>query len=225
MTKFALAREHHLHFEKQQFIELEGILPLEQLQLLKSSSDETLELSQKRHPFSAVKNIFEKGRDLWRKCPAVKKVALNKQLAEIAAELTGEKFIRLGYDQFLSAEALQTTSFYLSKPEDVQTLEMISCIQGVVCGMLICLSSHASETTTSIFSTKAGNITYFLPQVNINFAELLKRETQEFLLFVYTGKTSLYTHNEEDPNLHAFKQLGYVFGDRLNDHLNPVLYR
>lgn len=231
MTKFALAREHHLYFEKQQFIELEGVLPLEQLQQLRSSIDQTLALSKKELWHTSSKTLFEKGRDLWRKSDLVKKIALDKQFAKMASELTGEKFIRLGYDQFLSPESLTVTTRKTLNPKQALltgselTLESVSSIKGVLCGLLICLNSSPQEVTTSLFPMTAGNIVYFSFQTKIDFTELFKREGQEFILLVYVGKKSIYIHNEGDPNLHAFKELGYVFGDKLSDQLNPVLYR
>ncbi|MGZ3632751.1 MAG: hypothetical protein ACXU9U_00450 [Parachlamydiaceae bacterium] len=215
MAKFTLAREHYIHFEKQQFLELEGMLSLQQLQQLKENIKHALTLTKKEYWHTDPKKMFDKGRDLWRKDDQVKKIVLDKHLAAIASDLTGEKLIRLGYDQFLSSEC----SFEQS---DV-SLESVSSIQGIVCGAMICLTGCIQEKRSPFFPTKEGNIVFFSPQILVDFS--MFSPEQEFLLIVYGGKTSIYIHNEKDSNLHAFKKLGYVFGDRLNDQLNPVLIR
>jgi len=48
---------------------------------------------------------------------------------------------------------------------------------------------------------------------------------QRYLMLVYTHPTAIYYLEEKDPKTHHLKSLGYVFGDRLNDKLNPIVYR
>ncbi|MBA3237390.1 MAG: hypothetical protein H0T62_03450 [Parachlamydiaceae bacterium] len=241
MIKFALSKEQRLHFEKHHFLEIEGMLESEQLQLLKneihgltrqssSKIDEWVTLSE-------TEKQYANGRDLWRKSTAIKKFALSKQLAKIASDLTGIKFLRFGYDQFLPSIALpahstpeESTSKYSFWIKKKAPLGEHSSIQGVVSGLLLCLNNPESEFTVpsvdnSIFSSTAGNIIFFSSEKEVNFSELQKRPGQEFFLITYAEKVSIYVHNENDPHLHAFKQLGYVFGDRLKDDINPVLCR
>ncbi len=241
MKKFAIANEHHLHFEKQQFIELEGVIPMDQILQLQLSLDQTLELSMaeygqwKAQPLPD--ELFLNGRDIWRKNDVVKRVVWDKQLVGIASELMRKRFIRLGYDQFLLGgplkEAPKSTKDELQGARTLllnqQTnLEEISCIRGALCGLIICLSSAKEpieRLPTSLFPVESGHITYFTSQANIDFSELSKRVGQKFLLIVYAEKTTLYIANEKDPNWHGLKRLGYVFGDRVRDSLHPVLHR
>lgn len=242
MIKFALSKEQRLHFEKHHFLEIEEMLESEQLQHLKK------EIDQLSHPslpniddewesLSQTEKRFAIGHDLWRKSNLIKKFTLDKHLAQIASELTGEKFLRIGYDQFFPNIVLEKPAygtherfkskyaFWLQKEASIGDL---SCIQGVVCGLLLCLNAPESEISTaadSVFSLKAGNIVLFSPLKMIALAELQKRPGQEFLLLTYAEKRALYIPNENDPHQHSLKQMGYVFGDRLNDNLNPVLCR
>lgn len=241
MLKFALAKEHYLHFEKQQFIEIEGVIPLEQILQLQLNIDKTLALSMTEYGRWRAQpvpdELFLDGRDLWRRSAVVKKMVLDRTLAQIAAELMRKKYIRLGYDQFLLGGPLKAPSEKFSDELEgartlllnpKTTLEEISCLQGALCGLIICLSSAMQPIEprpNSIFPVQAGNITYFTAQASIDFSELSQREGQKFLLIVYAEKTTLYIPNSKDPNWHALKRLGYVFGDRVSDQLHPVLYR
>ncbi len=241
MKKFALAREYHLHFENHQSIELEGIIPLEQILQLQLSVDQTLSLNiaeyGQRQFQRSPEEIFLAGRDLWRRNNVIKRIVLDRELVEIASELMRKKFIRLGFDQLLLGGSLKNIENKVSEESDSArsllssketTLEEVSCIQGAVCGLIICLNSlekPVEPLPNSFFPVQAGHMTYFTAQANLNFSELAQREGQKFLLIVYAEKTTLYIPNQKDPNLHALKHLGYVFGDRVNDRLHPVLHR
>lgn len=241
MKKFALANEHHLHFEKQSFIELEGVIPMDQILQLQLSLDKTLALSMaeygqwKAQPLPD--ELYLNGRDLWRQNEIVKKVVWDKQLVGIASELMRKRFVRLGYDQFLLGGPLKETPknakeellgarTLLLNPQT--NLEEMSCLQGTLCGVIICLSSAKQpfeRAPTSLFPSEPGHITFFTSQANLNLSELSQRDGQKFLLIVYAEKTTLYIANEKDPNWHGLKRLGYVFGDRVKDNLHPVLHR
>lgn len=241
MIKFALAKEHRLHFERQQLLELEGILAPLQIHQLQEKINQVISHSAPPKNWkraSVVERNFKEGRDLWRKDQAIRKLVTDKGLAKIASELLGGKFLRLGYDQLLSnvaflndpLEVLPADSIYAPLLNKPTTLEEMSCIQGVLCGVCICLSS--SETITesllpqnSLFSNHLGNVVFFSADKSIDFSELKNCPSQEFLLIAYAAKTALYVPNEADAHQHALKKLSYVFGDRLTDELHPVVCR
>lgn len=238
MIKFALAKEQRLHFERQQILELEGILPPLQIQQIKEKIDHLLSYSETsqvnwKKPFSAERH-YNEGRDLWRRDPLVRKLVTDKGLAKIASELLGGKFLRLAYDQLLPglipSESMLANSVYMPLLTKTANLEEISCIRGAMAGVCICLRSAVSiepclEQKNSPFSKHEGNIVFFSAEKQIDFSELKKCPQQEFLLIVYASRTTLYAPNEADAHQHDFKKLGYVFGDRLNDEINPVLCR
>jgi len=108
------------------------------------------------------------------------------------------------------------------------TLEDMSCIQGVLCGAIFCLSQPAEQEelpASTLFSTKVGNGVYFSPQMQIPFNELIDREGYTYLMVVYTKASAVYYFQEKDPHVHDFKHWGYNFGDRLSDRLNPLVYQ
>lgn len=242
MIKFALAKEHRLYFEKNQMLEVEGVLTPLQIQQLKFAIERSVAqaafLNESLKKLPAAAKPFMAGRDLWRNDNLIKKIVFDRDLAKIAADLMGVRFLRLGYDQYFpnpaqgSGLTLQNSSpspyeEFLKVPA---TLEEISCIQGMECGLMICLGSNEQSADQpspleSPFALKAGNIVYFSAQKVIDFSQLLNRSGQDFLMIGYAAKTALYFTNESDPHFHALKPLGYVFGDRLNDQIHPVVYR
>src|SRR5262249_20924646 len=147
---FAIAKEQRLYFERHQLLELEGILTETQLYQLKENIHQCL--SQNKQ---TIDQLFLARRDLWRKNNVIAKIVKEKDLANIAAELMRAKILRLGYDQYYPCLPLETKAGKLlptALPSDVAnfldkqaTLEEISCIQGVVCGLMICLTSANEE--------------------------------------------------------------------------------
>lgn len=232
--KFAVASEHRDYFQKNQYIEFEGLLNADQVSLLRQGVDAALAKHlhlpvTKLNRLTAEKK-FNAGRDLWRLDDHVKKWVTSGQLADIAAELIEKKPLRLGYDQYFPVtpvhENIIRETTYDQLLGKTASLEEISCLQGVLCGLIICLTDGTLEgVNTSVFPNKAGNGIYFQPSHLINFNELRKRAGQDFMLIVYSEKNAVYIMREGDPQVHALKRLGYVFGDKLSDKLNPILCR
>lgn len=233
--KFAVASEHRDYFQKNKYIEFEGLLNAEQLMLLKEGIDAAI--GKHLHlPVAKLNRLtserkFMAGRDPWRLDDHVKKIVTSSQLADIASELIEKKPLRLGYVQYYpktpSHDNVITKTAYDGLLAKESSLEDVSCLQGVLCGLMISLSDGPidAENNTSVFPSKAGNGIFIQPSHIINFTELRKKNDQEFLLIVYSEKNAVYIMREGDPQVHALKMLGYVFGDKLSDKLNPILCR
>jgi len=207
MKKLAIDSKHREYFNKNQTIEFEGLIAPNLLQDLKKD----LQNDPK----------FESGRDLWRTSAAFKKLATNSQLAEIASELSQVKDLRLGLDQYFPAIPPYSAYFQTSP-----TLSSLCSIQGVVCGLLLCLEAPAaSEEPVKFFGTQEGNGVFFLAQTPLALPELLHREGGKYLLIVYVSPNAVYIHEDQDPLRYKFKELGYNYGDKLNDKLNPMVHR
>ena len=85
---------------------------------------------------------------------------------------------------------------------------------------------EAPAALTLIFSAKAGNGVFFSPQATIDFQILFtKRQGFAYILVVYVQSTTVYILNTNDPHAHTLKKYGYVFGDKLSDKSNPIIYR
>lgn len=236
MTKFAIASEHRDFFNKQHSIELEELLNAKQLQRLTSAIDTALALRLKLRVSElpkAPETLFMAGRDLWRGSDVIKNIVTQRQFSQIAAELTGQRMLRLGYDQFFS-EPLRSSILTQAMSKTLfphpQTLTEISSLQGVQCGLMLCLRGEASEeeeASSPLFSKQAGSGVFFNPQTPFLFQPNAENTNslRQYLMIVYVSNSSVYLCNHSDPQVHALKQYGYVFGDKLNDKRNPIVYR
>jgi len=250
--KFTVAKEHRDFFRKHFRIEFSNLFSVEQCEQLMAERlvilSERLNVSKANFNATSVSSQFMAGFDLWRGNAILKKLILQKSLAEVAAELLEVRALRMGYDQLipdLSATAI-------SAPDDpyrnwllqTSSLQDISSIQGIMTGLIICLKAPQLEdepietastdleaktvtppivVTPSLFSTTPGNGVYFSPDAPLDFNDLAARQGYTYLLIVYTKATSVYCKRENDPHTNEFRQLGYNFGDRLSDRYHPLI--
>lgn len=236
--KFAVAKEHRDFFRKHHRIEFDGLLSKEQCQKLLDAKNAIV--SERLHTSSANlklmlgDDLLMAGYDLWRGNAAAKRIILQKPFAEIASELIELKPLRIGYDQFIpsfSSLGSIISNRYRDWLFQATTLEEMSAMQGVLCGLMLCLSEPKKENvetpaekTPGLFSTKAGNGIFFAPQLPLDFKELSKLQGFTYLMVVYVKGVSVYVKMEADPHTNEFRQLGYNFGDRLSDRHHPLVY-
>lgn len=234
--KFAVAKEHRDFFRKHNRIEFEGLLPVEQRDKLLGAKatiiSERLAAAGKAKTLP-VDAVFKVGYDLWRGNADAKKIILQKSFAEIASELIELKPLRIAYDQLLpplSSPSLAGSEDYREWLSSASTLNEISSVQGILCGLMLCLSQPqdaavaAPSEVPSIFATKAGNGVFFSPDAPLNFNELVNRQGYTYLMVVYTKSVSVYLKIDSDPHTNEFRRLGYNFGDRLSDRFHPLVY-
>lgn len=238
--KFATAKEHRDFFNKNRTIEFEGLLTdqmaagmsLEVENVLASRlkcSEETLQTI-------SSEKLFLNGRNLWVGSEILKKGEMQQKFGQLAYEFFEQKPIRFGYDQYWPSyhpSVLKEEHRYQDFLTHPHTLAEMSAIQSVIGGLMLALpKTHApvqSEQTgdlpSSIFPSKAGSGVFFAPDVPLDFTNLQNDPQLHYLLIVYIIDTSVYILNRNDPLLHDFKNMGYVFGDRLNDQFNPIIFR
>lgn len=219
MRKFAVDPHHREYYQKQHAIEFEGLI-----------SEATLkELQQDlKSIFGKIPSAkhFEEGRDLWRRSTAFKRLARNMALAEIAADLTSRPQIRLGLDQFFpSFEPSEPP--YSSYLKGGFTLAEAASIQGVICGLMLCLKAPTSpkEQQSQLFPVKAGNGIFFDPNWMMPLQEKEGRSDGEYLLVVYAETNAVYVQHPHDPLTHLWKGLDYVYGDKLKEKTHPLLIK
>jgi hypothetical protein len=226
---FALARQHLDFFHQHHYIEFEDLLSLAETQTLNQELIKILEICHHITPDNLtktdLKSLYLSGYDMWRCSSTIKKFILRPQFAEIASNLTKVRPLRIAFDQFFSSCDASDPLF--KKPI---TLHEMSCIQGIVCGCLLQLSSskqNSSETSEGFIPIpkKAGSGIFFSPDLPLSFDYLIHTSNMQQLLIVYAEDKSLYTYLETDPHTHTLKKLGYVFGDRLKNATHPILFR
>lgn len=236
--KFALDKQHKDFFFKNQTIEFSDLLNSKVCEELNSCIDQAL--SKRLHidvaqlPKQNSSSLFMAGRDLWREDPLIRKIITLPRLAETASELMEARPLRLGYTQFypgIHRSVLDTSqTAYSQFVSQTYSLEEISSFQGVLCGLLLCLSAPKEQVVSdpekiSIFPLVPGNGAYFSPQLAMDLPTLAGLQGYRYLLIVYVHPSSVYILKEKDLHTHDLKKLGYVFGDRLSEKLNPTIYR
>jgi|694.fasta_scaffold20110_3 hypothetical protein len=234
--KLTIDFQHKEYFLRQGMIEFESLLSVESLDLLKNEIYLTLsersKMAADRLPLQSAEKLFLLGRDLWRLRPSIRKIVLQKQKAQIAYELTGKKPLRIAFDQFFpksgsKASFSKIQDHYHNLLRKKMTLSEFSSIQGVTCGLMLCLESggaHVSSVPT-IFSSTTGNGIYLSPDYLIDFSQIYEQDACSYLLIVYCDNSAVYIHREEDIYMEMMRDLGYTFGDKLKDPLHPILLR
>lgn len=229
---FAVVREHREFFRKNHHIECEGIFTREEVDKIAQGVSAALAVRLKVPPKTRTKvtptDEFAVGHDLWRTEHAIKKVLLHRNLAEIASELTEHKPLRFGYDMLLPSVLgpMGVGSAYRAFLEKNATLNEISGIQGIVCGGMLCVSAPGdnSQVASNLFPKIPGHVVFFSPEWQLPLQDKLLMEGYCHIMFVYVNAKAVYCRRETDPHLHDFRDLGYQFGDKLTDGLNPIVF-
>lgn len=236
MTKnFAVDGKHRDFYRKNRWIELEGLLSANQVAAIGKEIENITQERQKAHKTTnatwPAETQFLNGHDLWRAGTSIKKVVLNRGFAEAASSLVEVRPLRIGYDQAycVPADGKLGIGVYSTLLSSTPTLQELSSIQGVVCGLMLCIKAAAPELnsidSSTIFPVKEGNGVMFAPDLPINFLELTHRAGYVYLLIVYVQGKAVYIHHDSDPHLNEFRKLGYTFGDKLSETLNPTVYQ
>lgn len=210
IMKTTIDLAHHAFFQTNGYILFEEMFTPDQIEAINQEIHAVL-AKRGGKEWRTAQELFTLGRDLWRDSPQFNKIVNQRKVAGIASELVDRKPLRLGYDQYLASP--------LPYPAKI-SLQQISCIQGVLCGVLISLAD--APAANPLFPSKAGDVTYFHSDFELPWDQIVD---QAFLLIVYTEERALYILQEGDPHKYALKKLGYAFGDRLKDKLHPIVYR
>lgn len=227
---FTVIREHREFFRKHHWIECDGVIS--QTELNRVSEAVPGVLAERLKASVPSNDTFENkdfalGHDLWRDATSLKKIILNRNLAEIAGGLIEEKPLRFGYDTLFPA-VLNKNNAYESFLKTTPTLQEMSCIQGVLCGAMICISGTQKQgeeaLPSTIFSRTPGNVVFIAPDWPLPLHEIYQNPGFVYLLIVYVKDKAIYISQPGDPHLHDFKRLGYNFGDRLKEPLHPIVY-
>jgi len=245
--KFSTAKEHRDFFQKHGWIEFEGFIPADQLTLVNHAIDlvlaERSKVIPERLKTLSSEKMFLEGRDLWRLSPFLQKYVAHSRFTEIASELIEVKSLRLGYDQFFPSRqekpfANETSQVYSHFLEQITPLQTVSCLKGIACGFMISLGGKEVEKGEKIedplenpvegidvFPREAGHVIFFQPNLVINWNQLYSHLGQKYYMVVYTQIHANYQLEPQDPHTHTLKRVGYVFNDKLDDRLNPIIYR
>lgn len=206
--KYIITADQKTFFARYQQVEFEGLLSEKELTVLTTAIH--------RRSLGGTK------RDLARKDPEIEKIVYSNHLASIGAELIFTKQLRFGYDQLIELPIKEGVA--------PKTLQEMSSVRPLVMAMMICLEGVYEKPLDADegfvpFPQKPANVTFFSPSCVWDCESLAARTKQQFLLVAFAGPRPLYVFEENDPYVHALKQLGYGFGDRLKEQSHPTLCR
>lgn len=215
--KFAISLDQRDHLRKSGFIPFLKLLKQEELVLLNEGIEHVLDREKKKTTsFSFL------GRDLWRQSTEVKRVVFSKRLAELAFDLLQKKPLRLAFDRFLFKEDCKEGPTASELYGDGLSLQAHSSMTNLLGVFFLCLGKRVSFDTWSL---EAGDGFFAVSSTAIP-EELLKAiQESQFFAIGYVDTFSQYLHEDRDLEVHFLKSLGYVFGDKLNDQLHPILLR
>jgi hypothetical protein len=232
-----LIPEHLEFFHLHHYITFEEMLTEDEADCLAGAGREVIREKLRRFPsipsLPDAADYFLAGRDAWRESPAIKKTVLNSRFAEIASELSRQSRLRIAYDQ-----VLLTSPFPLDSKKNEKRrfnpcvfsplmLTETNCIQGIVCALILQLSSidHSLEPFTPLLQKKGDGI-FFRASFPFSLAYLLEERAKAIhqLLIVYSAEKSIYKWEENDPHIYALKAFGYEFGDHLKQTTHPIVY-
>ena len=243
--KFALVKEHLDFFYQHRYIEFENLLSLEEVQTLKEAVTKILAMRLNTHKkkikYQSFEELYLAGFDTWRDSDKIKKILFRPQLAEIAAHLVKQQPLRIGFDQAfylpsIATDTAQNISLLLQKQT---ALSSTSCLQGIACSLILPLTSPPLPKSNKVlkistekekqklfpFPKQIGNGIFFSPHTTFSIKNLLTHPGMMQVMITYASTITLYRLCRDDLQTHAYKKLGYVFGDRLNSTTHPVIYQ
>ncbi|MFV0339439.1 MAG: hypothetical protein ACK5MA_02235 [Parachlamydiaceae bacterium] len=210
--KFSISSEQRDYFTKHRFIPFSHLLNEGELSELNQAIDSLLASAPKGFAL----------RDLWRSSPLIKKIVCSKRLLQLAFELIQKKPLRLAYDQLIMEARRSSKGMPFLDQGSIQDISCINNLQGL---FILCIRDYEPSENTELFEFHAGDGVFITPDVPFPFDTLSPSPHKRYLIIAYGSNYSQYLFEERDPYCHFLKNLGYVFGDKLNDRLHPLLLR
>lgn len=210
--KISLSGEQLLFFDRYGYLELEGVFSQKHVIELRESIEGVL-----RKRTHSEESFSKYGHNLALASETIQKRLCSPSMGKILYSMTKMRPMRYAFDQMLFA----------SYPAKGATLKEITSLSSVLIGAIIALddTEHLEEQQVNPFTLKelpaaAGSVCFISPETVLELDV-----SGRYLLVVYCGSNPIYIYQEKDPYTHAFKEYGYVFGDRLLDKTNPVVSR
>jgi len=155
------------------------------------------------------------GRDLWRCAPSLKKL-ITARLAGPISQLVKNP-VRLAFDQWMTP----------CLPDRICPVKELFSIQGLVlCALFspkpIALPARrASAVGIAPFPLDTANILFVKPHILLDWP--LVKSNDLYLASYVIPNAAVYVRNPKDPSAHFLKELGYEFGDTLEESTHPAL--
>lgn len=227
--KFAITNDHLRFYRDNGWLALETFLSVEQQRQVKDGIEAALlyRLGPNWKAQSADTLFFE-GHNLHCDSDAIRRVASQRRLASVIAELFDCLPLRLGCDLFLPSngnakEGIENPYGKFLKQE--KSLKDFTSIQGTCGALLLCIEAPLEADPEGFFPSGRGEAVLVGPNKPLNLSFLNQKESGAYLLVTYAEEIAIYLRNEKDPHLHSYKKWGYAYGDKLGEPHHPIILR
>ena len=215
--KISVSGEQLLFFDRHGYLELEGVFTSQVITELRENVENILHTRAQSAGVVFDDALSLCGHNLALASQNIQKRLCSPSMGKLVNMMTKMRPLRYGFDQVVVP----------SYPPKGATLEEVSSIYPVLIGGVIALdgAERAEEPQVDPFVFKdlpasAGSVSFVKPETVWE----VEPSSQRHLLVVFCGAQPLYVHQERNPYTHVFKEYGYVFGDRLLDKTNPVVF-
>ena len=193
--RYTITSQQLDYFRREGHIEFETLFSKEEAEKLRSLLDQS-------------RLSLGTGRDLERGNPPLRKAMQLSRVGQAASELFAKKPIRLAFSQ------------YVPQYRKIIALEDISSVTETYGCALINLSSDPFPDFPYL-PMEMGDVGFYERKFPIDFTAL----ELPVLLLAFAKDKARYQIQENDPDTHHLKKLGYGFGDRLTDATHPLIIK
>jgi hypothetical protein len=208
---FALTPNQRHFFEKNQFIEFEGLL-LEHASCVKEEAETLLAKRLSALQTKAPAAYFQAGYDLWRESSLIRKATQKLSIAKIAADLFDAPVLRIAYDQFY------TSHLPFSQPLSLKEISSVKPLAGAIFFTL-----EETPDMPSPFPQKLGNALFVSPEFLLPFSAFTSLKSLNLLCLAFAKEKSFYSPAPQDPHAQLLKKMGYAYNAFLKDDTHPIL--
>jgi hypothetical protein len=205
--KYSITSQQQSFFQANQAIEFSECFTEQERKILKEAIQKSLR-SRKKTEKEVLSNLlpeqFVLGRDLWREEKELFWPILRK-VASIVALLTGQKRMRIGFDQILE----------LPFPAEIDIHHMAS-IQGIFCFAALLIDEDVQAA--DCLPKTAGSLTLFQDTALFDL-----QTPRKIWLIGFAYPKSRYVFEPNNVHTHFCKRFGLGFGDALSESTHPLL--
>ncbi|MBI2742844.1 MAG: hypothetical protein HYX48_02895 [Chlamydiales bacterium] len=221
-----LTPQQRSFFINNKCIELEMILPENELLALKNSAENLLAKRLHVAPEKLLQkpsaDLFKEGRDLWRDDVSVKRTFISSRVVQMAAALFQADSLRVGFTHYLIAGADGHSPF----PSTPIALKEICSFNNPLGAVLIKVDETPSPISEQCPLPQAMGAALFVSaDYKFSFDLLFQTPGQKFYMIFFAPQRAVYILQKNDPLTHLLKKSGYAFGDALQDSTHPLFFK
>ena len=219
--KWTILAQHRRFFALNKYIEFDEVLSTNDVDTLKTEIEKELckRLNTTNLYEKSSDRIFSHGNDLWTTSNFFRNFVRKNAFSSLCASLRDKTEVRLGFDQVLISTEKPPTDVLFSQS---LTLENLSCIHPLTCGVFIPISLKKGDP---IFSSTIGSATFIHPKKVFSLESFYSTPHQMGYLIVFSSPEAKFTVKDNLSHTTSLKKMGYGSGDNIGNKTHPILLR